>query len=464
MYKYFLAIRYLLSRWINLLCVFGVSVAVWALILFGAVFSGFVRDARDLTRGPAPDLSLMVARPGLSFEEVDAEIHKDPDVAATAPRLAWFGMLHTGRSQVATINTREKAADSDDFIKILGIDPVREYQISDLESWILDATPPEKRENLDLLHPFRLDADTIDKLFGGEPPLALEDGILMGWRRYTRERMRYTGLRMGSRVVFSSGRKVDGEDGEESEVVPIKLAFRTAHLFRTPNFRSHEQSAIYVDIDVLRPAFGQDPEDEDFLDIFNEISIKLKPGSDLVAVKDRLDQRLHSLFSETRVFTWEQRKQDFLAAISQEQSMIRIILFVLMIVACFLIFATMHMMVTEKTKDIGVLSALGATRGGTLWVFMTCGMAIGLVGTLWGLLWGLIWILSRNAIDHFLTQYFGVQLFPYELFGLTEIPSQVQPMWLVTVCVGTFVAALLFSAFPALRAARMEPVQTLRYE
>ena len=465
MYKYFLACKYLLSRWINLLCVFGVSVAVWALVLFGAVFSGFVRDARNLTRGPTPDLSVMVAKPSHSFAEVDAVIREDPGVAATAPRLAWFGMLHTGKSQPAMINTREKASDSDDFIKILGIDPQREYQVSGLRDWILRATPESERGELDLAHPFLLEARTIRERFGGDRSLAPGPGLLMVWRRCHRERLRVDfGLGLGSRVVFTSCRKIHTDDPEESDVAPIKLTFRTAHLFRTPNFRAHERSTIYVDIDVLRPAFGQDPEDESFLDIFNEISIKLAPGADLQVVKQRLDKLVRDRFPGVRVFTWEDRKQDFLAAIDQEQSMIRIILFVLMVVACFLIFATMHMMVTEKTKDIGVLSALGATRGGILWVFMTCGMAIGLVGTSWGLLWGLIWIASRNVIDHYLTTYFHVQLFPYDLFGLTEIPSQIEPAWLVWVCVGTFLAALIFSAFPALRAARMEPVQTLRYE
>jgi lipoprotein-releasing system permease protein len=463
MYKYFLACKYLLSRWINLLCVFGVSVAVWALVLFGAVFSGFVRDARNLTRGPTPDLSVMVAQPSLSFWEVDALISEDPDVAATAPRLAWFGMLHTGRSQPAMINTREKASDSDDFIKILGIDPEREYQVSGLGDWIKRAAPESERSSLDMSSPFQLDDLTIEERFGGDRSLAPEDGILMGWRRFHRERLR-GGLDLGSRIVFTSGRTIPAEDPTQSDVAPIKLAFRTARIFRTPNFRGHERSTIYVDIDVLRPAFGQDPEDEDFQDIFNEISIKLKPGANLDAVKNRLDAIVQKRFPGAHVFTWEDRKQDFLAAIDQEQSMIRIILFVLMVVACFLIFATMHMMVTEKTKDIGVLSALGATRGGILWVFMTCGMAIGLVGTSWGLLWGLVWIASRNLIDHYLTSYLGVQLFPYELFGLTEIPSQIEPAWIVSVCTGTFLAALIFSAFPALRAARMEPAQTLRYE
>ncbi len=468
MYKYFLALKYLLSRWINLLCVFGISVAVWALVVFGAVFSGFVRDARDLTRGPAADLSLMVGKPSLSFEEVDALIHEDPAVQATAPRLAWPGMLHTGRSQVATVNTREKAAERSDFVKILGIDPVLEYGVSGLAGWLTqgmrESPDDSEKDSLDLEDPFRFDEKTLQKLFRGKPPMALEDGILMGSRRYNIERMRISGLSMGSRVVFTSGRKLETAEDQDTEVAPIKLAFRTAHLFRTPNFRVHERSVIYVDIDVLRPAFGQDPEDEGFQDIFNEIAIKLKPGADLDKVKDRLNARVRKQFPTTKVFTWEERKQEFLAAINQEQSMIRIILFVLMVVACFLIFATMHMMVTEKTKDIGVLSALGATQGGILWVFMTCGMAIGLVGTLWGLLWGLVWIASRNFIDQTLTQQFGVQLFPYEIFGLTEIPAQIEPTWLITVCLGTFLSAVLFSAFPALRAARMEPVQTLRYE
>ncbi|MEZ5988968.1 MAG: FtsX-like permease family protein [Planctomycetota bacterium] len=456
MYKYFLGLKYLLSRWINLLCILGVAVAVWALILFGAVFSGFVRDARELARGPTADLYAMVAEPGPSFDAVDAVLRRDPQVAATAPRMVWYGLLHTGRMRIPRTSVQENPSALTNFIQVLGVDPRREAEVTGFADWVRAGREATREGVSDPARPFWIPLERVRKERHNDDLLSVEPGLLLGAERSSVFR---GGAQPGDKVTLTSGRPAG-----DGEVRAFKAYFTISGVFATPEFRDVERDTCFVDIWELRAAFGHPIQSPASVDVFHEVAIRAAPGAALVPLRDRLERSLRAAGFELRVFTWEDRKRDFLDAIDQEQSLVRLILFVLMVVACFLIFATQHMMVTEKTRDIGVLSALGATRRGVMAVFLINGIAIGGVGTLLGLVTGVGSTMLLNPVDKLMGEEFGVRLFPYEIYGLQEIPWKLEPLWISAVCVATVACALAFSALPALRAARQDPVESLRYE
>ena len=161
-----------------------------------------------------------------------------------------------------------------------------------------------------------------------------------------------------------------------------------------------------------------------------------------------------------QVYTWEGQNVVFLDAIEVERSMMTIVLFVVMLIAAFLIYACLNMMVAQKVKDIGILSALGGSPRGTGAIFTRCGVVIGLAGCSIGTLLGLLSVWNVNPV----LQYLGIALFPSDLFDLQTVPYEIDPQWILGIALSAFALTVLVSWLPARKAARMHPVKALSYE
>jgi lipoprotein-releasing system permease protein len=133
-------------------------------------------------------------------------------------------------------------------------------------------------------------------------------------------------------------------------------------------------------------------------------------------------------------------------------------------VAGFGILAIFSMIVVEKTRDIGVLKALGASNRGVLAIFLGYGLLLGAVGAGLGTALGLTITFNLNEIEQFVTRISGHEIFDRKIYYFDKIPTFVQPLSVVLVNVGSVVIAVLFSVLPALRAAMLHPVRALRYE
>jgi lipoprotein-releasing system permease protein len=133
-------------------------------------------------------------------------------------------------------------------------------------------------------------------------------------------------------------------------------------------------------------------------------------------------------------------------------------------VAGFGILATFYMIVVEKTKDIGILKALGAPSSGVMSIFLGYGMALGSVGTGAGILLGLVFVTYINEIANVVSKITGHEIFDPTIYYFSEIPTIVSPAMVCWVAVGAISIAVMASVLPALRAARLQPVEALRYE
>jgi lipoprotein-releasing system permease protein len=153
-----------------------------------------------------------------------------------------------------------------------------------------------------------------------------------------------------------------------------------------------------------------------------------------------------------------------LGAIENERVLMAIMLSLVLVVAGFTIFAILSMMVTEKRRDIGVLAALGATPRGIQQLFLMIAFWDALLGGLLGGVLGTWGALEIDAIERWLSRTFGVQIFDRSVYLFDHIPSVVQPLWVATIVMGAFLCALVFAAIPAWRAARLDPLDALRYE
>ena len=456
MYKYFLVLKYLFSRKINLLGMIGVAVSVWALILVVSIFSGFVRDARSFIRGAASDLSLVGNPLDTSFETVETLLMSDPAVKAVAPRIVWHAFLHGSGGSMQLVRTRAQPTGmlSANFVRVIGIDFEKEKEVTKITTW-LQITDDSGFRVDDTNRPFEINTKAV-ALARGQQIHTSYPGLILGIDR-TREPGTHF-LRRGQRMTLASGHKV-GRD----KIKSVRRYFTLTGAFQSGH-RQFDSDVIIVDIKQLRSVFGHDDEQEGSIDIFNEIAILLKDPKNAEVVAKHLNDKLDNAGIRGRVFTWEQRQAPLIEAVEQERGMMKIVLLALMVVGSFLIFATLSMMVTEKTRDIGVLASLGATRKGILGIFLLCGLTISVVGCTLGMLAGYVNTVNINEINGWFKRNFELELFPSSIYGRQDIPSDLDPLWFVQVSAGAILLALLFSYFPARRAAHKDPVQALRHE
>ena len=140
------------------------------------------------------------------------------------------------------------------------------------------------------------------------------------------------------------------------------------------------------------------------------------------------------------------------------------LLFLIIAVAGFGILAIFSMIVVEKTRDIGILKALGASNAGVLKIFLGYGLLLGVVGAVLGTVLGLAITHWINEIEMGLSWLTGQEIFDRRVYYFAEIPTDIQALHVLLINVGAVAIAVLFSVLPALRAALLHPVRALRYE
>ncbi|MGZ0171980.1 MAG: ABC transporter permease [Planctomycetales bacterium] len=164
------------------------------------------------------------------------------------------------------------------------------------------------------------------------------------------------------------------------------------------------------------------------------------------------------------VRTWEQKQGPLLAAVDIEAAILNVLLFLIIAVAGFGILAIFYMIVVEKTRDIGILKALGASSRGVMSIFLYYGLALGIVGSGVGAVLGLLFVRYINEIEGLLAIIIGRKVFDERIYYFPSIPTQVNAFMVISVACGAIVIAVLASVLPARRASRLHPVQALRYE
>jgi len=194
----------------------------------------------------------------------------------------------------------------------------------------------------------------------------------------------------------------------------------------------------------------------------NSIQIKLAAGADLDEVRDRLRKAFPAeLYA---ISTWRDKQGPLLSAVEMEMAVLNILLFLIIAVAGFGILAIFFMIVVEKTRDIGILKALGASGRGIQGIFLGYGMSLGIVGSGVGLIGGLLFVYYINEIADVLGYITGQEVFDPAIYYFDKIPAIVYPATVTWIVLGALTIAIMASILPARRAARLHPVEALRYE
>ena len=183
---------------------------------------------------------------------------------------------------------------------------------------------------------------------------------------------------------------------------------------------------------------------------------------------DRID-RFRKLITEAAgrpifMVDWRQRNSTFFNALQVERNVMFLILTLIVFVAALNIISGLIMLVKDKSHDIAILRTMGATQRSIMRVFLITGAAIGVVGTLVGFLLGLVVCLNIESIRQFISWLTSTELFSPELYFLSRLPAQMDPGETFAVVVMALLLSLAATLYPSYRAARLDPVEALRYE
>ena len=162
--------------------------------------------------------------------------------------------------------------------------------------------------------------------------------------------------------------------------------------------------------------------------------------------------------------SWHQLNASFFGALQVERNVMFLILSLIILVAALNIIAGLIMLVKDKGRDIAILRTMGATRGAIMRVFFITGASIGVTGTLAGLVLGLLFCINIEAVRQFLSKLTGATLFPPEVYYLSQLPAKVDAGEVVAVVGMALFLSFIATLYPSWRAARLDPVEALRYE
>jgi len=180
---------------------------------------------------------------------------------------------------------------------------------------------------------------------------------------------------------------------------------------------------------------------------------------------DALQPAIEAATGRPAVFTtWQQRNVTFFSALEVERNVMFLILTLIVLVAALNIISGLTMLVKDKGHDIAILRTMGATRGTILRVFFITGASIGTLGTLAGFILGVVITLNVEPIREFLSRLTQTELFSPELYFLSQLPAEMNPRETITIIVMALALSFLATLYPAWRAARLDPVEALRYE
>ena len=420
----FLALRYLRPKRtfisvITLLSVLGPVLGVALLVIVTAVMSGFDRDIRDRILGM--QAHLQVLPPPFTSSGRDAPIEDPGPVLAELERLGAHGSPLIEGAVLFQMRQDVSAK----YVK--GVIPETEKRVTDISRNVRG----------------RFDLREGEALVGEE--MAFEVGIELGDRVLIHAPTKLTrGIRWnddGSVVA----REIDEVYlPEEATVVGIFSL----------GLYEYDSSIIFVHADQAAELFGQD------WGSATSVHARVPDPFDMEGIRTGLQ----SAFPQYRVVTWQEANERLFGALRVEKNLMFFLLFFIVLVAAFGISGTLITVVVQKTREIGVLKAVGMSSAMVSRVFVLQGTAIGLFGTSLGTGLGLIVVRYRNQVAAVLAGVMGVEIFPKELYHLSQIPALVLKSDVIIIVGSALVICVCGSLIPALYASLLSPAVALQEE
>ena len=256
------------------------------------------------------------------------------------------------------------------------------------------------------------------------------------------------GLGIGDDVTIMSSSGVETVIGS----LPKKKIFTVTSLFES-GLADFDNNIAFINLNTLDEFFNLTDNDRN-------LEIYLKNPQNIENQKIIVEK----IFPEEFVYSWADTNSSLFSALKVERNVMFIILTLIIIVAAFNIISGLTILVKNKTRDIAILKSIGVLNKSIVKIFFLVGVIIGTSATIFGILLGVIFSIYIENLRKFLSNIFDISLFPEEIYFLSTMPSEISPSSIFLISLFSILITIIVSIFPALKAAKLDPVQSLKYE
>jgi lipoprotein-releasing system permease protein len=236
--------------------------------------------------------------------------------------------------------------------------------------------------------------------------------------------------------------------------IPSIQSFKVVAIFQT-GMQQYDSSFVFLPLQAAQTLFQQNG-------TASQIQVFVKNPDNDTAVKQAIVNEFPNV--PLNIQDWKQNNNSFLAAVTVERNVMFLILTLIIIVAAFNVISSLIMMVKDKAKDIAILRTMGASSGSIMRIFLMAGASVGVLGTLIGFVLGVLFCEHINQIRLFIQGLTGQQLFNPTIYYLESLPAKLDWREVTEVIVMSLVLSVLATIYPSWRAAKIDPVETLRSE
>ena len=255
-------------------------------------------------------------------------------------------------------------------------------------------------------------------------------------------------IKVGDKILIMSPK------GEETIIgnLPKQEIFEISGFFES-GLVDFDRNVAFMSIDNLENLLNLNQEQRN-LEIFLKNPINIKNAKKFFERK----------FNNNLIYTWADLNKPLFSALKVERNVMFIILSLIIIVATFNIISGLTILVKNKTKEIAVLKSIGVLNKSITKIFFLVGFYIGLTATIFGVLIGVAFSIYVENIRTFLSEIFNISLFPEEIYFLSKMPSEIDVNSIILISICSVAATVVVSIFPAIKASKLDPIKSLKYE
>ncbi len=444
MYKFILATRYLIRRRITYFAVLAVALCVFIVVVVMTILTGIVRDFKQKNHSYVGDC--IVHTESLAgfpyYEEFSGELEKADFVECTSTVIKSYGLLSPTETE------------RNYGIEITGIDPARHRKVTgfgdtlhynkagaaELFKSTTDPNIPGCVLGIDLA----LQRGPRGEYTFGTSPLSIALAITC-FPLTAKGALAKAGAGEADTKIFSyCDTSRSGLAGVDSSMVYLPF----------------EETQVLCMAGTVKRA--------------SAIQIKFKPDVELQAGREQVaslwagfreekaGEQYAELLDKVNVQSWKEYRRAFIAPLEKEQAMMMVLFALVGITTAFIVLVVFYMLVSHKSKDIGILKSIGASRSDVLQLFCVFASLVGLVGSFIGVLGGWLFLLKINAIEGWLFEHFGFQIWDRSIYVFDDIPNEVQIETLAVIIISAIAVCLAGALIPGRQAAKLRPVETLQ--
>ena len=256
------------------------------------------------------------------------------------------------------------------------------------------------------------------------------------------------GIKIGDDITIMSSSGVETIIGS----LPKKKTFTVISLFES-GLADFDNNVAFINLNTLEELFNLSKKDRN-------LEIYLKNPQNIENQKFIVQQ----IFPNQFVYSWADTNSSLFSALKVERNVMFIILSLIIIVAAFNIISGLTILVKNKTRDIAILKSIGVLNKSIIKIFFLVGVIIGTSATIFGIFLGVVFSMYVENLRQFLSDIFNISLFPEEIYFLSSMPSEIDPSSIFIISLCSILITTIVSIFPALKAAKLDPVQALKYE